>query len=320
MSNPFQSAEEEFEIREVFRNSFLPKGYREVNLPVLESYETYESLKTIQSRKSLLKLIDQTGDILVLRPDVTIPLMRELATSVENLSEEVRCWYVQSVFRQSEDRAIPTEQRQAGVELFGKQSAENDAEVIILACLALTELGLHEFKIELGHAGILHELNRILHLTEEERLQVKSFIQMKNSSELENFLKQNDVEEATRELLLETVFSYGEAASVFDRFREIPLNKQMSPIIQHIEKVFELVVASGYGNHVTVDLGMVNEMDYYSGIQFQGFSTSIGRPLLMGGRYDEVSQKFGAQLPAVGFACDVEAIFMAKSNKSRQAE
>ncbi|VDG97166.1 ATP phosphoribosyltransferase regulatory subunit [Lysinibacillus sphaericus] len=317
MRNLFQSAEEEFEIREVFRNSFSRRGYREVNLPVLERYETYESLQTIQNRKSLLKLIDHTGDILVLRPDVTIPLMREIATTYENLSEEVRCWYVQSVFRQSDDLTIPTERSQAGIELFSKQSAENDAEVIGLACLALTELGLNEFKIELGHAGILQELNRVLQLTEDEQLQVKFFIQKKNSSELANFLKQNNVENQTRDLLLETVFSYGEATSVFNRFRENSLNNKLSSMIQHIEAVYELVVASGYGDHLTVDLGMVNEMDYYSGIQFQGFSNTIGKPLLMGGRYDEVSQNFGAQLPAVGFACDVEAIFTVKNNRAK---
>ncbi|REB06455.1 hypothetical protein DVB69_12170 [Sporosarcina sp. BI001-red] len=314
MRNLFQSAEEEFEIREVFRNSFSPKGYREVNLPVLESYETYESLQSNQSRKSLLKLIDHAGDILVLRPDVTIPLMRELATSSKNLSEELRCWYVQSVFRQSDDHTIPTERRQAGVELFSRQSAVNDAEVIVLACLALTELGLKDFKIELGHAGILQELNRFLHLTEDEQLQVKSFIQMKNSSELASFLIQNNVDKTTRKLLLETAFSYGEPTSVFNRLRETPLNEKMTSIIQHIEKVYERVVALGYGSHVTVDLGMVNDMDYYSGIQFQGFSNTIGKPLLMGGRYDEVSRKFGAQLPAIGFASDVEAIFTAKNN------
>lgn len=317
MRNLFQSAEEEFEIREIFRNSFSRRGYREVNLPVLERYETYESLQTIQNRKSLLKLIDHTGDILVLRPDVTIPLMREIATTYENLSEEVRCWYVQSVFRQSDDLTIPTERSQAGIELFSKQSAENDAEVIGLACLALTELGLNEFKIELGHAGILQELNRVLQLTEDEQLQVKFFIQKKNSSELANFLKQNNVENQTRDLLLETVFSYGEATSVFNRFRENSLNNKLSSMIQHIEAVYELVVASGYGDHLTVDLGMVNEMDYYSGIQFQGFSNTIGKPLLMGGRYDEVSQNFGAQLPAVGFACDVEAIFTVKNSRAK---
>ncbi|WP_025786243.1 ATP phosphoribosyltransferase regulatory subunit [Sporosarcina sp. D27] len=320
MRNIFQSAEEEFEIREVFRNSFSGRGYREVNLPVLERYETYESLQTIQNRKSLLKLIDHTGDILVLRPDVTIPLMREIATTYENLSEEVRCWYVQSVFRQSDDLTIPTERRQAGIELFSNQSAENDAEVIGLACLALTELGLHDFKIELGHAGILHELNRILQLTTDEQLQVKSYIQMKNRSELASFLQQHNIKNQTKDLLLETIFSYGEATSVFNRFREHPLNNQLSTIIQHIEAVYELVVASGYGNHVTVDLGMVNEMDYYSGIQFQGFSSTIGKPLLMGGRYDEVSQNFKAQLPAVGFACDVEAIFTVKTTEPRRIE
>ncbi|MCM3757585.1 ATP phosphoribosyltransferase regulatory subunit [Sporosarcina aquimarina] len=317
MRNLFQSAEEEFEIRKVFRSSFLPKGYREVNLPVLESYETYESLQTIQNRKSLLKLIDHTGDIFVLRPDVTIPLMRELATTHGNLDEEVRCWYVQSVFRQSDDLTIPTERRQAGIELFSNQSAENDAEVIGLACLALTELGLHDFKIELGHAGILQELIRILQLTKDEQLQVKSFIQMKNSGELANFLQQHNVKNQTKDLLLETIFSYGEATSVFNRFREHPLNNQLSSIIQYIEAVYELVLESGFGNHVTVDLGMVNEMDYYSGIQFQGFSNKIGKPLLMGGRYDEVSQNFGAQLPAVGFACDVEAIFTVKNNSAK---
>lgn len=312
MRNLFQSAEEECELREVFRNSFSPNGYREVNLPVLESYETYESLQTTQSRKSLLKLIDHTGDILVLRPDVTIPLMRELASSYKNLDKEIRCWYIQSVFRQTDDLTIPTERRQAGIELFSNQSAENDAEVIVLACQALTELGLNDFKIELGHAGILSELNRILLLTAEEQLQVKSFIQMKNSSGLADFLKQNNTDETIREWLLETVFSYGDAPSVFKRFREYSMNHQMTAIMQHMEAVYELIVESGYENHVTIDLGMVNDMDYYSGIQFQGFSNAIGKPLLMGGRYDEVSRKFNAQLPAVGFAFDVEAIFLAK--------
>ncbi|MDW0110265.1 ATP phosphoribosyltransferase regulatory subunit [Sporosarcina aquimarina] len=317
MTNLFQSAEQDQEIRTVFRDCFSTKGYREVNLPALESYETYTSLQSIQSRKRLLKLIDHTGDILVLRPDVTIPLMRELASTYETLEDEIRCWYVQSVYRKTDDLTIPTERRQAGIELFSEQSVENDAEVIALSCRALIELGVKEFKIELGHAGILQEMNRILNLSESDQFRVKSLIQMKNFSEFTEFLQNYQPDEEMNQKLRQIIFTYGEADTVLKRVLANPVNEKFTAIIQHIQDVYERVVSYGYGSHVTIDLGMVNDMDYYSGIQFQGFSQAIGKPVLMGGRYDDVSKNFGAHLPAVGFACDVEAIFTAKNSNDK---
>lgn len=209
MINLFLSAKQDQEIRDVFNRCYSTKGYQEVNLPTLESYETYTSLQSERDRKNLVKLIDSSGDILVLRPDVTIPLMRELSKTYEKLDEEIRCFYVQSVYRKTSDYVMPTERRQAGIELFGTESVEHDAEVIGLACLALTELGVTEFKVELGHAGILQEMNQILKLTVIEQLQVRALIQMKNFSEFEQFLLEKGVREDLKDKLRQIVFSYG---------------------------------------------------------------------------------------------------------------
>lgn len=311
MRDLFQSAEKENEIRMMFQDFFVPKGYREVTLPVLEAYETYETLQSNQRRKSLLKLINPSGEILVLRPDVTIPLMRELATANDSIDEELRCWYLQSVFRQTADTTMPTERRQAGIECFSPQSIANDSEVIALACLGLHQLGIHDFKIEIGHAGIVKEMSRVLQLSVPQQIQVNAFIQTKNSGGLQEFLSEHKVNEQISNIFLQLIFSYGSADAIFERMQDLNLSQEMHSILLHVKAVWKRVVEGGYENHVTIDLGMVNDMDYYSGIQFQGFSGVIGSPLLMGGRYDEVSRNFGIELPAVGFACDVEALIAA---------
>ena len=296
----------------MFQNYFVPKGYREVHLPVLEEYETYETLQSSQKRKSLLKLIHPSGDIVVLRPDVTIPLMRELATANYEVNEEIRCWYLQSVFRQTPDATIRTERRQVGIECFSPQSIESDAEVIKMACLALRQLGIQDFKIEIGHAGIVKEMSRILQLSAPEQIEVNAFIQTKNSGGLTEFLKAHEVDSTLRDQFIQLLFSYGSVEKIIEHIETHHLSQEMTAILLHTTSVWKQVIDAGYGNHVTIDLGMVNDMDYYSGIQFQGFSSAIGIPLLMGGRYDEVSRTFGIELPAVGFACDVEALIAAK--------
>src|SRR5690606_35140555 len=96
----------------------------------------------------MMKVIDYTGDVLVLRPDVTVPITRELAKNMQQLENELRFFYVQEVFRQSFDPYDSIESTQAGVEYFCNSSPESDAEVIALACHTMKDLGFTDIKIE----------------------------------------------------------------------------------------------------------------------------------------------------------------------------
>ena len=76
----------------------------------------------------MMKVIDRTGQVLVIRPDVTIPITRELAQNFPSLSSELRYFYVQEVFRQQVERNDSIESTQAGVEYYCQGSAEADAD------------------------------------------------------------------------------------------------------------------------------------------------------------------------------------------------
>src|SRR5690625_7408094 len=105
----------------------------------------------------MVKIIDRTGDVLVLRPDATIPITRKIAQEVTRTSGERRYFYVQDVLRHPVNHDDHIENTQAGIEYFGETSPEADAEVIALACNTLQDLGSNDVKIETGHAGLVQE-------------------------------------------------------------------------------------------------------------------------------------------------------------------
>lgn len=61
-------------------------------------------------------------------------------------------------------------------------------------------------------------------------------------------------------------------------------------------------------DHIVINFGLLNQMTYYSDIIFQGFIKGVGKPVLMGGRYDTLTEQFGMEIPAIGFACDIDLI------------
>lgn len=61
-----------------------------------------------------------------------------------------------------------------------------------------------------------------------------------------------------------------------------------------------------------VDIGLVRDLDYYSGLVFEVVDPAIGEPIGGGGRYDGLVGMFGDERPAVGFALYVDAVHRAQ--------
>src|SRR5690625_2915701 len=140
-------------------NRFETYGYEQIEIPTYESYDLYTSIKGTVHRHDMVKTIDPSGEVLVLRPDVTIPIMKTIAD--ENQIDETavyRYYYTLNVFRHSFGERQRQERTQSGVELLGDRSLEADAEVIALATDNLRDLSFSHFKIEIGHANFLKAL------------------------------------------------------------------------------------------------------------------------------------------------------------------
>ena len=85
----------------------------------------------------------------------------------------------------------------------------------------------------------------------------------------------------------------------------------MKMAIARVKEMYETIETLGYGSYISIDLGMIQHLDYYTGVIFKGYIYEIGEEIVSGGRYDELIGNFGEMLPAVGLAVQVNQIVKA---------
>lgn len=300
------------------KKRFFTYGYRQVQTSVFEDYDLYAAIAGTINKDDMIKVVDSSGKVLVMRPDMTIPITRMAAAEKKQNVDNSRLFYVQDVFRQSFEQTDRKEITQAGVECFGESTAENDAEIIALAIQSLKDLGFHSFKLEVGHAGFFKALINELQIPLEKTEQIKALIQSKNVAELETFLADLPAKKELIDAVREIPMLYGDPQTVMKRADKLALNDTMKQTIQKLRDVYELLEVYALTDYVVFDLGLINNMNYYTGVIFQGFVQNLGKPVLMGGRYDQLAENFYTDMPAIGFACDVDSLLQAiyKQNKS----
>jgi ATP phosphoribosyltransferase regulatory subunit len=81
--------------------------------------------------------------------------------------------------------------------------------------------------------------------------------------------------------------------------------------LDNLRRVYSLLCAYGLKDYISIDLGMLHDIGYYSGIIFRGLCSGIGFPVLSGGRYDRLLAEFGCDLPATGFALGIKRVMIA---------
>lgn len=290
------------------KTRFTTYGYREITTSVFEQYDLYSKMNGTVNHHEMIKTIDNTGQVLVLRPDITIPLTQQLAASETTLEKDIRYFYVLDVYRQIQETKQYRESTQAGVEYFGNPSIEADAEIIALAIHLLQDTQVKNFKIELGHAGFFKQVVQDMNVSKEDFQELQKLIQAKNIPEMEQLLQRLALPNAMSEVIISLPFLYGNLEDVLQKAAALPLTDHLKETLEDIQAIYNVLSAYQVAEHVVIDLSLINHMDYYSDIVFQGFIEKVGKPVLMGGRYDALAKQFDADFPAIGFACDLDLL------------
>jgi ATP phosphoribosyltransferase regulatory subunit len=277
-------------------------GYRQVQTPVFEYYDLFLEIKETIDKEKMVKLIDRDGKILVLRPDATIPIARMVATN-QNGESSYKLSYFTNVFRMSDNtqNLSNRELTQAGIEFFGRQDYEADVEVISLAIQSLQQLGVSDFQIDLGQANYFKELLNATSLSISEQSEIRKAIEQKNVSELRKVLSETMLEETYQNAILSIPLLYGNPSEVLEKAKKLSVNDEMNGELEHLSQVYSRLVEDGFEEYLSVDLGMINDLNYYTGIIFQGYIKGLGKTVVVGGRYDQLTKQFGSELPATGF-------------------
>ncbi|MFA5528321.1 MAG: ATP phosphoribosyltransferase regulatory subunit [Peptostreptococcales bacterium] len=295
-------------IKEIFRTF----GYTQVLTPTFEYYDLFSEMDSSMNLDDMYKLIDKNGKILVLRPDVTIPIARMVATSYNTINDDIKLSYNTSVYRSADFRAGERREFiQAGIEYIGNNSAEADAEVIATAIKAMQSLNFDSIHIDMGETDYFKGIMQSLDIEDEAKYTIKQLIEKKNLGDLKNLLKTISIEDDYKELLLEIPLLYGEMHEVLDKIKHSILTESMKKAIDNMCSIYKILDDYGYGDFIFIDLGLVNHLEYYSGMIFKGYIGNHGLPVLSGGRYDELLGKFGREISARGFGINIDEILSA---------
>lgn len=299
------------EIEKRIRNTFRSYGYYEIETPTIEFFDVFSSEIEHFPQESMVKFFDQKGRILVLRPDITVPVARITATKNRDVQLPIKYSYIGNVFRFNEvGGGRQNEFTQAGVEMLGDSSSESDAEIIAMAINTLRAAGLKEFKIEVGQVEFFKGLAEEAGFSIEDIDAISKLIDKKDLVGVEEILNRYTINSELKELILKLTGLFG-SVDIIEKFKKSAINSRSIKALENIEEVIEILGDYGLSEYISIDLGMLKSLNYDTGITFRGFTNGVGFPILSGGRYDNLTSSFGKDCPATGFSLRINMLMTA---------
>jgi ATP phosphoribosyltransferase regulatory subunit len=283
-------------------------GFHEIILPFFDYLEDFVYGLGSQLGDKVYRFLDKDGSLLALRPDLTTLVAKTVATRMTDQPVPVQLFYSGEVFRQ--ERAGAWRQKefyQVGLESMGVSETWADAGITLIAIDCLLHLGVEEFKIALGNVGLFNGIVSGLDLPPEKVLALRDAIDHRDSNRLEAEVADLKLSDEKKKFLVELPQLTG-GREVVDKALGIVRNPHSRRSLRELAEIHSVIAGLGLDRFLTLDLGEVRGLDYYTGIVFKVYSRSEGFELGGGGRYDDLLGKFGWDLPAVGFSFTLDRV------------
>jgi len=285
---------------------FSQWGYQQIITSTLEWVEMLTAGGAIEP-STVIQLQDGSDEPLGLRPEFTASIARAVVTRMERTAYPQRLFYNGNVFRSSQGHhGEQMESYQAGVELIGATGVLADSEIILLLRDCLQQVGMEQWHLVLGEAGLTRSL--LEPFPEKVRADVRYCIAHLDRVSLENLPVTPELRE--RALLLFDL--RGNPETVLEKVSQFDLDEVGKTIVTKLRSLLELLTETASFS-LTLDLSLLQTIDYYTGIVFKvvaetGRETGI---IGQGGRYDQLLGLYhpqGETRPGIGFALNLEAL------------
>lgn len=282
-------------------------GYARVITPAFEYEDVLARGLGSAGRAAAVRFVEpSSGQVVALRPDITPQIARLVATHYREERGPLRLCYEGTVIRWDARARAQREIIQAGVELCGVGGAEGDAEAVALGVAALRAIGHEQPTIDVGHLGLVREVQAALALPEDALASVRARIAKRDAAGLAAVLAESGASAAAARFAARLPAWRGDARVVAAARKAAP-TPGIRAALDDLDAVMAVVGKLKLPARVRADLGEVRGFDYYTGVRFQGFVDGAAEAVLQGGRYDDLLGRYGRARPAVGFAIDVEA-------------
>ncbi len=296
-------------ITDALRSCFLDHQYGEVETPAIELDEVVRRAGV--GVPSGYRVFDDHGAVLALRSDMTVPIARVVATRYATAEPPLRFCYLAHAYRAVRPhRGQMREFLQAGIELVGVPAPHGTAEVLRVLCASLDSIGLRSYRIGLGDAALYPDLLSAVGVQDEPRERILAELFERDFVGLEREVLGLGLDAEDAALLIRVAQQRGGAEVLEDSGGKVA---QALAGLRALVEQLEPSVA----DRVVLDLGLTRGLGYYTGAVFEVYDPEIGAPIGGGGRYDDLVGRYGRDLPAVGFALNVDRLQEALAGEER---
>jgi ATP phosphoribosyltransferase regulatory subunit len=304
-------------VKSELANAFDRFGYEEVATPTIEYHEVL-ARGDERGAPEAYRFFDEAGELLAMRTDMTIPIARLVASRLGDAEPPFRLSYIANAYRAiTPQRGQMREFTQAGLELIGAEAPEGTAEVIEVLSAALDAVGLTRAVIGLGDADLYRQLLDELGVADDRRGGLLELLAMHDLVGLEAAVGELEIDAGSQETLLRLPNMRG-GPEVLEQAHELG-GTAVETATQRLAATHEALAARGVAQRVSLDLGLLRDLGYYTGAIVEVYDPAVGHVLGGGGRYDELMGRFGRPLPAVGFALYLERVHIAQAEEGRLA-
>jgi ATP phosphoribosyltransferase regulatory subunit len=291
-------------------------GYGEVATPTVEYDSVLARAGDVSGAPAAHRFFGPHGELLAMRADMTLPIARLVANRYGAAELPLRFFYNARAYREVRpQRGQMGEFFQAGVELVGSGAPEGTVEVVDVLSAALDAAGLGRAVIGLGDAALYGQLLKELGVQEDERGRLLDLLAGRDLVGLATEIGRLGLGEPERELLT-TIPGLRGGPEVLERARELG-GDATDRAAARLAETYELIAERGIAERVSLDLGLLRDLGYYTGAILEVYDPALGHVLGGGGRYDELMGRFGRPLPAVGFALYLERVHIAQAEEER---
>ncbi len=280
---------------------------KEIRTPVFEHTELFRrgvGETTDVVGKEMYTFEDKGGRSITLKPEGTAGAVRLFVENgLSSTPMPVKTFYITPAFRYERPQSGRLREfHQFGIEVFGSEAAETDAEVIFAASSFLNKLGIKNVRLELNSIGCKDCRSRYNSaLKEYFKPHLDDMCESCRTRFDTNPLRMLDCKE---ESCKKTVAS---APSILDYLCD--------ECKAHFEKVKHILDCQKV--RYAVNPRIVRGLNYYTRTVFEFVSDDIGAQgtVCGGGRYDGlVAELGGAPTPAIGFAVGIERLMLLMEN------
>ena len=286
------------------RTVYMGAGYARYRLGKFEEYDFYSRNKDFLISDNVITFMDTNGRLMALKPDVTLAIVKNLPDEPYTLH---KLCYDENVYRVSRTTNSFMEIMQAGLECIGAVDMACVGEALSLAAKSL-EVCSPNYVLEVSQLDILGAFLGAVTDDRELKTALLKPVSEKNLHGIAALCRENGAGEAKAEPLCRLLRLSGPYGRVFPELEvlcePLGLDKELSDLREALS-VFDGTDGAG---KVVLDFSAVSNMNYYNGVIFQGFISTLPGSVLSGGQYDNLMRRLHRRSGAVGFAVYLDEI------------